>query len=311
MIAFYKTLSQLLKLILNIVFFIQIALMILIFLTAAYWFFDLINSSLFAFAAPLANAIATYVKSLYTHDIMLDGIYIDGSLLLFDIVAAVAVVVISKLKYYFYKFTERLDYMIILATRKNEKKFNDELQKEAEEIIKRYRKAAILIEFNAKNIEVDDVWGGDPNAGVKEKSEEALKIFYATLKTVSGCSFAVNNNRLAVMVDDFDKLDNVLVFAEQTLKRIRDNMKKRNWELVVYIAADVFYDSTDFRNEVYPNMEKLLALKHKDKIICYGNFNLRYNLMHEPMYYFILNSGDYVMSNTNETLNIFTLVKKD
>lgn len=307
----YKFLSSFCKLLLNLLFLIQLALMILIFLTAAYWFFDLINSSLFAFAEPVASAISNFVKSLYSHDISMDGVYIDGSLLLFDIVAAVLVVVLAKFKYYLFKLTEILDYAVIVCNKKDEKKLNEDLKRDAERIIKQYKQAAIVFEFDAKNMQVDSLWGSDKSTGVQSKIDEALKIFYATIKSISGCTFAKTDNKLAIMVSDFEKIDNVLIYLEQALKRIKDNMQKQNWELIVYCACDAFYDNTDFRNAVYPNIEKLLNLKFKNEIICYGNFVLRYDMKSAAMYYLILQKGDYKLSESGEVCNIYSLVKKN
>ena len=65
MINFLKVLKGLCKFLLNILFVIQISLVILIFLTAAYWFFDLVESTLFSFAEPIATAVTNFVKFFY------------------------------------------------------------------------------------------------------------------------------------------------------------------------------------------------------------------------------------------------------
>ena len=91
MIKVYETISKLLKFIINVLFILQIALMIIIFLTAAYWFFNLLNSDIFSFARPLADTITDFVRIFYDRDVEVGGVYVDGSLLLFDIVALVFV----------------------------------------------------------------------------------------------------------------------------------------------------------------------------------------------------------------------------
>ena len=84
---FYEGLSKFLHTIINVLFVIQIVIMIVVFLTASYWFFDLINSDLFSFAQPLASSVSDFVKLFYDREVQAGGVYIDGSLLLFDILA--------------------------------------------------------------------------------------------------------------------------------------------------------------------------------------------------------------------------------
>lgn len=69
-----------------------------------------------------------------------------------------------------------------LVKKKIEAKFNKSLQKEVENSIKKCNNVAVLVQFTAKNMMVDSCWGGDANAGVKEKEEEAFKTFYASIK---------------------------------------------------------------------------------------------------------------------------------
>ena len=59
----------------------------IVFLTAAYWFFDLINSDIFSFAEPLALSITDFVRIYYDREVEVGGVYVDGTLLLFDIIA--------------------------------------------------------------------------------------------------------------------------------------------------------------------------------------------------------------------------------
>ena len=58
MIKIYKLLLNMLKIVINIAFVLQIMLMVIVFLTATYWFLSLINVSAFDFVKPLADTIA-------------------------------------------------------------------------------------------------------------------------------------------------------------------------------------------------------------------------------------------------------------
>ena len=123
--------------------------MILVFFTASYWFFSLMNSNLFGFVGPLAESVSEFVKIFYQRDIEIDGMQIDSSLLLFDLVAIGFVFLISKCKFYIYRGIENIDYMMLVLKRKEEKLMNEELQRETEEMVKKYNNAAIMIEFDA------------------------------------------------------------------------------------------------------------------------------------------------------------------
>ena len=87
MIKIYKLFSNILKLIINITFVLQIVLMVTVFLTATYWFLSLIDVTAFDFVKPLADVIAEFIRSFYTRDVNAGGVFIDASLLLFDILA--------------------------------------------------------------------------------------------------------------------------------------------------------------------------------------------------------------------------------
>ena len=307
MIQVYKFLSKFFQLSLNLLFVIQIILMMLVFFTATYWFFNLIGSNAFAFAMPLADSISEFVKIFYNHDIEVGGVYIDGSLLMFDIVALLAVFLISKSKYYVHRIIENIGFSIVECNRKIEKKFNEELKREAEALVKKYNRVAVMIELDAKDMQIDTVWGGDENNGVKEKIDDALKMFYASVKSVPDCTFINSRGRLLIKLKDFNKIDNLLFFIDESIKRIREDMKKSRWNLFTYVAVEVYYDNVDFDTKVLPSLETLLKLRHKNEAVCYGNFNLRYNIKPKPMFYAVLLKGLYDINGGSE---IYSLVKK-
>ena len=307
MIDFLKLLKGLCKFLLNILFVIQIILVILIFLTAAYWFFDLIESTLFVFAEPIATAVTNFVKFFYDKDVMVGGTYIDSSLLLFDIFAGIAVFLLTKLKYYINIVIERINFGIENCKKKIESEFNSELRSNAEDHIKSFNKIALLIEFDARSMDVDSIWGGDAEAGVKEKIEEAQKILYASLKHITYCKFAKTGDKLAVLLDDFTKIDNVLIFIDQSINRLKGNFKAKKWLLSSYIAIDCYNNKSDFQKDILPVLEMLIGLRHKGDVVCLGNFNLRYNLLSNPAYEVHV-KGSYEIRGRSE---VYYLVKKN
>lgn len=308
MISIYRFISRMINSFINILFVIQIALMILVFLTATYWFLSLLEINAFSFVEPIANAVSDIVKIFYNQSVSVGGVFIDGSLLLFDIIAIVVVFGIAKLKYYCHRAIDSIKILIDGCEEKKEEEFNKELQKEVENSIKKCNNVAILVQFKAKNMMVDAFWGGDPNAGVKEKEEEAFKTFYASIKNLTGCRFAKSGDKMLIMLNDFANIDNVLNFIELAVNRIRINMKKKRWLLISYISLDVFDNNTNFKEDVYPVLERLLTLKIQNEPICLGNFSMRYELNHEPMYKPFLRGSYNIIDQECE---VWSLIKKN
>ena len=75
MIGLYKLLIKIIKGTINLLYVLQIGLMVLVFLTATYWFFSLINVTAFDFAKPIADSISNFMYSFYNQDVELGGVF--------------------------------------------------------------------------------------------------------------------------------------------------------------------------------------------------------------------------------------------
>lgn len=309
MIKIYKLFSNILKLIINITFVLQIVLMVTVFLTATYWFLSLIDVTAFDFVKPLADVIAEFIRSFYTRDVNAGGVFIDASLLLFDILAIGIVVALAKAKYYLLQGVDALKKGIDKTKKIQEEKFNKSLQKELNNRIKQSNKVAILVELTAKNMLIDNCWGGDKEANVKEKEDEAFKVFYSSIKNISGCKFAKTGNKMLILMDNFEGIDNLLTFINLITNRIKTNMKKQKWLFITHIAIDVYDEKTSFKTEVYPLLEKLVKLNIQNEPVCLSNFCMRYELLNEPNFKPFLR-GSYAI-NPDENSDVWSLIKKD
>ena len=183
-----------------------------------------------------------------------------------------------------------------------------QLQADIEQELKNSNKAAILVHFRAKNMFVNATWGGDENAGVKEKVGEAYKILYTVLKNISGCSFAKSGENILILLDDFSKIDNVLTFIYSAITRIRLNARKRHWLITANIAADAYSDNMDLKADVMPVLNGLLLIDHKNEAVCLGNFCMRYEL-NEKRDFSIIKRGVFTIASCEN--EVWTLVKKD
>jgi len=280
--------------------------MVLVFFTASYWFFSLAGSKLFGFVEPLAESISEFIKLFYQRDTEINGMQIDVSLLLFDLIAIGFVLLISKCKFYIYRGIENLDFMTLVYKRRLEKLMNEELHRETEEMVKQYNNAAIIIEFDAKDMHADSIWGSDSSKTPKDRINESMQQFYLSAKTMKGCTFAKTENKF-IIITNFDRADNLLFSIEQILNEIKKDLMKKHWSLITYLAVDTYYSNKDLKKDVYPILESLLSLKFKNEIVCYGNFNLRYNMSDGEKHYEIVKKGDY---DINGISRLYSLVKK-
>lgn len=308
MLKIHESISKFLHFLINILFVLQIILMILVFLTASYWFFNLINSDVFSFAQPIADSITDFVRLFYDREVQVGGVYIDGTLLLFDLIALACVFLLAKSKYYIYRAIDSVNIASKQLKAEQEEKFNKELQKEAEMNIKKANNVAVLVRFTAKNMMIDACWGGgDPNDGVKEIEGEAFKIFYSSIKNLTGCRFAKTDDKMLILLNDFTKTDNLLSFIEASISRISGEMRRKKWLVYANISIDVYDNKTNFKTEVYPILERLLSINHKNEPVCLGNFVIRYNLQSNSAFNPFM-KGRY---NLGQEYEVWALVKKN
>lgn len=306
MLSIYRFLSKLLHISLNMLFVVQIIMVILVFLTSAYWFFDLLGSDLFRFAESIANCISDFVRLFYHENIEVGGVNVDGSLLLFDILSLVFVFALSKSKFYIYNALANVDNLISNCKIENEDEFNENLENDLEKSVKVVNKVAILVKFQVKNMLVDNVWGGNVLEGVKEHEDQAFKIFYSTIRTCSGCKFAKSDDKMLILLDDFEKVDELLEFIYMSIGKIKSEMKKERWFFVSYLSIDVYDDIKKFKQDIYPKLEKLLTLNYKNEPVCMSTFKLRYDYKQDP-HFNALVKGRY---NIGGDAQVWTLVKK-
>lgn len=306
MIFIYKICQRMVHLLINFIFVVQITLMILVFLTATYWFLNLLGSGAFDFAAPLSSRITDLVHIFYNQEVQIGGVYFDGALLLFDLISVCIVFAATKLKVNLLRFEDRILKSISICEEQIENKFNEKLQNEVRNNIIKCNNTAILVQFTAKSMLVDAFWGGDEKAGVQEKENEAFKEFYASLKAITGCKFAKTDNKMLIMCDDFDKVDSLLRYIDVSISKIRNSFLKKKWRLYSYVAVDVYDNNTPFK-EVYIVLEKLLQLKNHSEAVCLGNFCMRYEINENNSYEPVL-KGTYSIGEETE---VWMLVKKN
>jgi hypothetical protein len=292
----------------NLLFILQIALIILIFLTATYWFFDIIGSNLFSFAEPIASVVKNFVKLFYDRDIEVGGIFVDGSLLLFDIIALIAIFLITKFKYYIYKMQDFVIRNIYKCKKDIEEKFNKQLKIETDEIIRKLSRAAILIKFEATNLAIDRFWGGDAQAGVQDTETYLTNAFCKELDSIKMFKYKSGGRKVIVYVENFEKIDIALNLINKFVIENRAQMKKNKWTVDYYCSVTAYENSKNAELEILPKLEALLRTKQKNEIVCFGTFNLRYSQKSKPLYYGLRLRGSYEIDGGSD---VYYLVKNN
>ena len=168
---------------------------------------------------------------------------------------------------------------------------------------------ALLIEVDlidpfARKLKRSDIKERD----LEGTKDNAMKVLYLALKGINNCKFLKSGNRLVLMFDEFKNIDNVFFFVEQAVKRIVAKMNDENWDLRVYISAEAYEDSANFRKDVLASLEKLIVLKQKNQIVCFGNLKMRYEMKPERLYDIELLHGTYEIDGGTD---VFVLVKKN
>ncbi len=308
MILLFKILQKLIRLFINLLFAIQIVLMILVFFSAAYWFFGVAGFDFFMFAEPIAEAISDFVKIYYNSSIDIAGNTIDASILVFDIVSILIVFIISKSKYYIYRSAEFIDKIVDGLIQQEENKFNEALRIETEKRILNSNNVAIIIKIELKDLTIKKYRKADqPIRNKDEKEEITFKMLYTELKELKGCKFAKNGTKLVVMLNEFIMIDTILPKISKIIDKIKSELKEDNWEIYSYIGVEVYDNNTDFRNTVYPALENLIKIRHSRGITCFGNFKLRYQYKQDQKYNIELFNSDYAIDGGSD---IYVLVKK-
>lgn len=305
-----KMIKKLIQLFLNFLFFVQIVIMMVVFFTAAYWFFSMANVHIFSFAEPLANNVINFMHLFYTPKVLLGDAYVDASLLLFDILALCLASFISFSKHYIYRLIGEIDILISKLKQFDEDKFNEELKKEAEAKILKSNNVAFLLEIELEDLLTKKLRNNSDidERNLENKEKEAFNYMILMLKKSEDFELAKRGKKIFIFLKDFSKVDNVIFYIEQCIKKIRKALKQDGWEINYYISAEVYDNKTDFKTSVYPTLTKLMKLKLKDKVTCFGNFNLRYHLKQDPLYYIVLLNGTYTIDGGTD---VYILVKKD
>lgn len=306
MLKFYYAQRKMWQLLINIVFIIQILLFAVIFLVTLHWFLDLINQQFLQFVEPLSKFVSGLVKLFYKRMIEIGGVKLDGSILLFDIIAILLIIGGAQLRDFFDKQITKIDIIIDKVARDQEELFNKQLQEDYEKQQLKNSNIGILITYSLKNVLGNAFWSEQSSGLMANKEKEVDKQIYYALSKLQGCKVAKSGSQFLLLCDNFEKIDFILDYLKKLLAQIDEYVLKSQMTLTTYIALEP-YDNKTSMKKVFTILNKLLSLKMPDEIICLGSFQLRYEFLKDRNYIPVL-KGTY---SIDESDKVWALVKKN
>ncbi len=274
-----RFLQKILKLFVNMVFLVQIALSITVFVVTVYWFMDILGWRYFDFAKPIADLASTLVGVFLPKNSAGAGLSgIELNLLYFDIIALTLVYLGDKLKVRIYLDMKRLDDRQENSRVKDESRFNDQLRKDYDNTVKDAKNIAVLIEFGLKLAYADMYYQDNLSEKLHEREEYVLNEFCKEIGKSYRCQRRANK---IFIVDEYVNTDKLLADIEKVTEKFRLVLGEQKWLLDKFVSIENYDKLT---REVYTALEGLLNLHLVNKIVCYPGFALRYGMEPQRMF---------------------------
>lgn len=304
MLKFYSLQKKMYLALQIIVSVFQIILFLTIFSVSLYWFFELLNLHIIDFMQPVADFVRGFIKLFYKRMIEVNGVSVDGSILLFDIIALILIFVLSQLNAFFKKEINKIDIIFDKQVSDEEAAFNKQLQTDYESSILKNHNIGILVSYSLKNIMGNSFW--ENNTQEYSSNADVDKQIYLLLSKLPGCKVSKSGSQFLLLHNDFEKADFLLYYVNALFAQIDEYVLKRQLSLTTYAAIHPFDDETDVK-EVFTLLNRLLSLKIPDEIVCIGEFKLRYEFLKEKKCAIQI-MGDYFLP---PDIKVMSIVKKN
>ena len=181
---------------------------------------DLINHQFLNFVEPLSDFISGLVKIFYKRLIEIGGVKLDGSILLFDIVALLVIYGGAQLHGFFEKQITKIDIIIDKVARDQEELFNKQLQDDYEKQQLKNSNFAILVSYNLKNVLGNAFWAEQSTDLQENKEKEVDKQIYYALSKLPHCKVAKSGEQFLLLCPQFERVDDVLSYLLALMAKI-------------------------------------------------------------------------------------------
>lgn len=287
-----------------IVSFLQIILFLTIFSVSLYWFFELLNLHIIDFMQPVADFVRRFTKLFYKRMIEVNGVSVDGSILMFDMIAIILIFAAAWLNTFLKKEINKIDIIFDKLVSDEEDAFNKQLQTDYESSVLKKHNIGILISYSLKNIMGNSFWSEKQE--VSTSNAKVDKYIYSVLSRLPEGKIAKTGSQFLFWYKDFEKIDFLLRHLNTMFIQIEEFLIKNQMQLTTYVAVHPFDDETDVK-EVFTMLNRLLSLKIPDEIVCIGEFKLRYEFLKEKKYTIHI-MGDYFLP---PDIKVMSIVKKN
>lgn len=283
--------------------FMQILLMLLVFLTTFYWFLCLLDVHFLDFVKPLTIYLSDLIKTFYDKDIVVSGVIIDGSLLLFAFLGIFFTICITQFKGLVNSHIQYIRNLVRVYKNKLEMEFNKQLQDELKEILSKYNKVAILLQFET----MDLLKYSAKNVDLELKKSEAYKTFGNICKVLKYCEIKELEKGTLILIDDVKLLDNILAFMYSSFETIKSNFRKDKILLKTYLAVSIYDTKERLKNETLSYLERMLNLRHLDQAVCLGILKLKYDFENIQSFFVFKKEVCDIVGESE----VYMIVKKD
>lgn len=299
---FYKLGKKIFHLFIDLIRLVQVVLIFLSFFIILYWILQLAGATFIEPVAPFFEGIKSITHIFYNRTVKTDTVEIDFAFLM----ATFAILLFSGALKFVIEFVEFLetkyDSIYNYFKKKSEDSFNKGLEQQY--LIQEHKnnKFLLLIKFSAVNLSKDKFFNKDAGIKVEEKEMEILEDFSNNLEDILKCQKSFLNEELLLNFDDFSDIDEVLLFIENIMKKLKHKYEAEQWKINFLASAEVYANS----KEIMPKTEKLMKLIKldlSDKIVCLATFKQRYSLIKNPKYA-IEEQGVYKISENEDVFCI-------
>ncbi|MBO8430062.1 hypothetical protein IAC76_01610 [Spirochaetes bacterium] len=307
MVKLLEKQRQLYKLLEQLLVVIQIVAIFIIFIVSLYWFLELIGNEFLSFMDPVIKVIKDAMIAHFEEELAKGQSGLDGSLFIFIAILGILLYVVSQIKTFTKYQIRTLDKKIIEKREEEQARFNKELQADAKKQIMDYNNIVVLVHVTLKTLLRDVYQTHNDVKHIDKKQEEIVIVaLFNLLKNIPGCQFSKDGRTLIITSKNFDNVDTLLSTLNDSINRLKAQLKPRKLSISTNIAIDVYPDRVKVK-DIYEDVKTLLQLNMPDEILCYGNFCNRYQYVKTPKFVAYL-KGTYDMT---EDENVWSLVKKD
>ncbi len=304
MIKLYTLLRSILKFIFNTVPLLQTILGLSIGVITLFALFHLAEIKMPESLMHMVDFCYPVVDFLWREPHRPEHLVFLGAVLVYDVIAFMTTLLCTAFRGSLQDMQNFFTDEIRRFTYETEKKINDELQQDYEKYLRNMTQATALIEFEVESAHTGFHIDEEQKELTKKQREVAVKMFCEAFKKIKSCHCESTDAGIILVLDDFTKFDNLLVFIDALLNKLRAELLSRHVIMNFYAAFDAYDNSRDIMEISTGLVNLLLKYKSKNEFLCRTPLWHRYE-MEEAHSYRAVTKGSY-----RDDLQLWALVKK-